>query len=220
MDQNIQSKKKGDKFYDLWSQPQEMTRYLRRRKRLPPPKIFIPGHCESYNPPEEYLLNENEIERWKQGQQNMLGYSCIPKKFDNLRSVPNAEDYMQFISNRCLDLYSCPRVKVKKLQFESKDLVPKLKMPQNIDEYPIEEKVQYVGHKSIVKSIAIHPNGLWLASASLDKTVKVWNIVTGKCLYSIDCDDEVRSVNWIQKPLTSIVSFTWYFIMMFYFYPF
>ncbi len=31
---------------------------------VPAPKMALPGHAESYNPPEEYLPDEEEIKEW------------------------------------------------------------------------------------------------------------------------------------------------------------
>ena len=64
INQNLNSasnKKSKGKFYDIWSVDVDQSRYLRRKEYLPPPKFFEPGHCESYNPPDEYLLSESQV---------------------------------------------------------------------------------------------------------------------------------------------------------------
>jgi len=37
------------------------------------------------------------------------------------------------------------------------------------------------GHKGLVCSVAVSPDGKWVASGSVDKTVKIWDLETGEC---------------------------------------
>lgn len=50
-------------FYDLWAQEDHNSILGRHKMHVPAPKLPLPGHQESYNPPPEYLLTEEEVSR-------------------------------------------------------------------------------------------------------------------------------------------------------------
>ncbi|KAH8752251.1 vegetative incompatibility protein HET-E-1 [Diaporthe sp. PMI_573] len=50
------------------------------------------------------------------------------------------------------------------------------------------------GHDGRIRSIAISPDGRWLASGSDDKTVKIWDVATGACKQTLVGHDD-----WIQS---------------------
>ena len=138
-------------------------------------------------------------------------FTSIPQKFDSLRSVPSCPDYYKFIADRCTDLYSCPRIKVTKRdhELESSDLLPKIKLPSENENLHIEEKLYYSGHSGVVNNVAAHPNGLWLASSSkADRSIRVWNVFTGKCLLNLQFEHEVNSLSWLGGKLSSIITFS------------
>jgi hypothetical protein len=53
-------------IYQIWNdQEDDILAESRRYKfHLPAPKMPLPGHAESYNPPPEYLLNEEEKKKF------------------------------------------------------------------------------------------------------------------------------------------------------------
>ena len=48
-------------FYDLWAQEDPNAVLGRHKMHVPAPKLALPGHSESYNPPPEYLPSEEEV---------------------------------------------------------------------------------------------------------------------------------------------------------------
>ena len=53
------------------------------------------------------------------------------------------------------------------------------------------------GHGDPVMSVAFSPNSIWLASASVDNTVKIWDTSSGECLQTLDGHrDSVNSVTF------------------------
>lgn len=56
--------KKGDEigvFYDIWSTDANAPVTKRPMSHIAAPKVKWPGHAQSYRPPPEYLLSEEEV---------------------------------------------------------------------------------------------------------------------------------------------------------------
>ena len=55
---------KEPEFYNIWKETAED-----KRRRAPPhiaaPKLVLPGHAESYNPPVEYVPTPDEVKEWE-----------------------------------------------------------------------------------------------------------------------------------------------------------
>jgi ribosome biogenesis protein ERB1 len=103
------------KFYDIWGSESSDMKLNRHLHNLPAPKLALPPHQMSYNPPPEYLLNESEIERMKKDVDDESSI-FIPKKYTSLRLVPSYDQFIKEQFNRCLDMYLCPRQKKMKVR--------------------------------------------------------------------------------------------------------
>lgn len=55
-------------IYDLWAESPATSRtkseQARIRMHFPAPKVALPGNAESYNPPPEYLFDDEELKKW------------------------------------------------------------------------------------------------------------------------------------------------------------
>ena len=88
------------KFYMLWQTDDQVDDNIRRIfDPIPAPKMKLPGHEESYNPPPEYLFSEREKKEWEKatedGFRRKLPY--IPQKYSCLRKVPAWSDFCKVI---------------------------------------------------------------------------------------------------------------------------
>ena len=54
----------------------------------------------------------------------------------------------------------------------------------------------FVGHLSDVDCVAWHPNVHYVASGSSDKSVRVWDVLTGKCVRVFQCASEVTQLSF------------------------
>ena len=79
------------KFYDIWGQESLKNKLNRYMHNLPAPKLELPGHEMSYNPPVEYLLNESEEKKLKEDAIEESKTFVAPKKYTSLRLVPRYE---------------------------------------------------------------------------------------------------------------------------------
>lgn len=174
--------------YMIWNDLEDeiIAESKRHQYHLPAPKLPLPGHAESYNPPDEYLLTKEEIARIEDMDPSDRPLDFIPKKHSCLRHVAGYNNFIKERFERCLDLYLCPRKLKKRLNIDPEALVPRLPKPRDLKPFPNSLCLQFLGHKKAVRSISLSPDGQYIASGSDDGTVKVWEVDTCLCRYSWD----------------------------------
>ena len=68
-EKELEKQRKEDeenKIWDIWEDESIVTwRPRKMPKAIPAPKRDLPIHAESYNPPDEYLLDEKEREEFE-----------------------------------------------------------------------------------------------------------------------------------------------------------
>ena len=174
--------KKG--IYMIWNDDEDdvIAESRRFKFHLPAPKMPLPGHAESYNPPEEYLLSAEEKKQMEDMDPADRQYNFIPQKHDCLRHVAGYKNLIKERFERCLDLYLCPRKLKRRLNIDPETLVPRLPKPRELRPYPNSLCLQYLGHTKAVRAISVSPDGQYLASGSDDGTVRLWEVDTSLCV--------------------------------------
>ncbi|XP_028819182.1 ribosome biogenesis protein bop1 isoform X1 [Denticeps clupeoides] len=193
-------------YYDLWAQEDPNAILGRHKMHVPAPKMRLPGHEESYNPPPEYLLSEEEKLAWEQQDPEDRKLSFLPQRFSCLRAVPAFSRFIHERFERCLDLYLCPRQRKMRVNVNPEDLIPKMPKPKDLQPFPTTQSLVYRGHTSLVRSISVSPTGQWLVSGSDDGTVRFWEIGTGRCMKTVDVGGAVKSVAWNPNPSICLVA--------------
>ncbi|KZZ97231.1 bop1 [Ascosphaera apis ARSEF 7405] len=193
--QEDEEKEEGLGNYDLWADEAERPDHP---MHVPAPKLPPPGFDESYHPPPEYLPDKKEAEEWKNIDEEDREKEYLPTSYDSLRKVPGYEAFIKEKFERCLDLYLAPRVRRSKLNIDPESLLPKLPSPEELRPFPTTCATLFRGHTGRVRSLAIDPSGIWLASGGDDGTVRVWELLTGRQLWSVKINDEnaVNVVRW------------------------
>eukprot|EP01080_Neovahlkampfia_damariscottae_P003136 gene3136-5452_t len=177
-------------MYLMWGEDNNLIdgEKVQTRKTLKAPKISLPGHRRSYNPPEEYGT----------------------KIYSSLREVPVDPNFILDRYNRCLDLYLAPRHEITKRKLINPEaLLPELPKPEELRPFPEILSVIYEGHEHIVRSISVDPTGKWLVSASDDETVRLWEVDTGRCTRIwrfTGCD--IGNVEWNPNPEVNVFGVT------------
>ncbi|KAJ6150827.1 hypothetical protein N7470_007421 [Penicillium chermesinum] len=181
--------------YDLWADEAERPDHP---MHVPAPKLPPPGYEESYHPPAEYLPDKKERKEWEQTDPEDREKDFLPNDFGSLRRVPGYENFVKEKFERCLDLYLAPRVRRSKLNIDPESLLPKLPSPEELKPFPTTCATVFRGHKGRVRSLHVDPTGLWLATGGDDGTVRVWELLTGRQLWSVQLSDEdaVNVVRW------------------------
>ena len=147
------------------------------------PKLQLPDHLESYNPPPEFIDNDKV------------------KRFDSLRQVPQYDKFVEDRFERCVDLYLAPRYKrVKKVVQNPEALLPELPKPEELRPFPEIQSLVYEGHTDMIRKVSTDPTGKWAASASDDHSVRLWELETGRCTRVWVFDEEVNWVEWNPNP--------------------
>lgn len=201
-------KKDNDPYkfsYDLWLKEGDLNS-RRHRAHIPAPKMALPGHSESYNPPPEYLLTADDVKKWESQTEEEREHFFLPQRFSSLRSVPFYKNTVRERFERCLELYMCPRQRIRRANVDPESLIPKLPRPKDLQPFPSVQSILYKGHTDIVHSVSVEPQGQFIVSGSEDCTVKFWEILTGRCWRTIKFDSPVRIVSWCPNAAISVVA--------------
>lgn len=191
--------------YDLWHKEGDIND-RRHRAHIPAPKAPLPGHAESYNPPPEYLLTAEDVKKWEsQTEEDREGF-YLPQRFPNLRSVPFYTNTVRERFERCLELYMCPRQRIRKANVDPESLIPNLPRPKDLQPFPSIQSIMFKGHTDIVHSVSVEPQGQFIVSGSEDCTVRFWEILTGRCWRVVEFDSPVKLVSWCPKNSVSVVA--------------
>ncbi|PLW06159.1 hypothetical protein PCANC_26166 [Puccinia coronata f. sp. avenae] len=199
-------------FYGIWSgedQPRAMGPMY-----MPAPKLKLPGHIESYNPPEEYLFDDDERKAWEEAEPSDRKLDFIPNKHSSLRLVPGYSNFLQERFERCLDLYLAPRMLRRRPKLDISDpseLLPKLPSPKDLRPFPSFCSIEYVHESGArIRTVSIDPTGMWVATGSDDGQVRVWECKVGRCAMSWKLggkgDSPVYSVEWCPDGRKCILS--------------
>ncbi|KAG7458239.1 hypothetical protein MATL_G00236050 [Megalops atlanticus] len=193
-------------YYDLWAKEDPNAILGRHKMHVPAPKMRLPGHEESYNPPPEYLPTEEEKLAWEQQDPEDRKLNFLPQKYPCLRAVPAFSRFIHERFERCLDLYLCPRQRKMRVNVDPEDLIPKLPKPKDLQPFPTTQALVYRGHSSLVRCISVSPTGQWLASGSDDCTVRFWEVSTARCMKTVEVGGAVKSIAWNPNPAISLVA--------------
>lgn len=193
-------------FHDLWAQEDPNAVLGRHKMHVPAPKLALPGHAESYNPPPEYLPSEEERRAWEQQEPGERKLSFLPRRFSSLRAVPAYGRFIHERFERCLDLYLCPRQRKMRVNVDPEDLIPKLPRPRDLQPFPTCQALVYRGHSDLVRCLSISPGGQWLASGSDDGSVRFWEVATARCMRTVPMGGAVKSVAWNPHPTVCLVA--------------
>ena len=171
------------------------------------PKLTLPGHNASYNPPKEYLPTEEEKKQWEDMDPEDRPDNFIPRGYDSLRKVPAYKGFVKERFERCLDLHLAPRAKIHKLNINPDSLLPRLPSVTELKPFPNALAIFFEGvHEGRVRSLSVSPSAQYLATGGDDGRLVLWEITTGRCISQIKFDDIITCVEWNPKKDKSVIA--------------
>lgn len=193
------------KRYDIWADEVPRPDHI---MNVPAPKLPPPGYAESYHPPPEYLPDAQERKAWEEADEEDREKEFLPTDHSALRKVPGYDQFIKEKFERCLDLYLAPRVRRSKLNIDPESLLPKLPSPDDLRPFPTVCATLYRGHQGRVRSVSVSPSGTFIASGGDDGTVRVWELFSGRQLWSVKLDSEeaVSVVRWRPQRETLVLA--------------
>ncbi|XP_955281.1 uncharacterized protein TA18270 [Theileria annulata] len=187
-----------DSIYDV--DPTSAKRSYKHE--IKPPKIALPTNSESYNPPEEYLLNEEETKEWKETPEHERSVNYLPTQYSSMRLVPVYPNLIVERFNRCLQLLMCPRAVKLKMNVDPESLLPKLPSPSELGPYPKIVSVEY--RFKGLKRLSVDCTGRFLALSS-SELINICDVLTGRPFLTLEFHD-IHDLLWHPKFQVIIVS--------------
>lgn len=186
----------SEKLWDIWEDDSIPQRQKHLPRHIPAQKDELPLHSESYNPPQEYLFDEEELKEWENADESERKLNYVPQKYSALRKILPYDRLVNDAFERCVELYLCPRLIRKKLRIDPAKLLPKLPDANELKPFPTFEALKYVGHKAKIAGVSVDPEGTYLASGDAQGKVIVWHVFTGKIVREYSLDAAVRDIQW------------------------
>ncbi|BAM40969.1 uncharacterized protein TOT_030000230 [Theileria orientalis strain Shintoku] len=165
------------------------------KNEIKPPKTELPTHSESYNPPEEYLFNEEEKKDWIETEPHERKMNYMPNKYESLRAVPVYENLIVERFTRCLQLLMCPRAVKMKMNVDPESLLPKLPSPSELGPFPKKESVEY--RFEGLKKLTEYRTGRYVALAT-SEIVRICDVITGCAFMKLEFS-EINDMLWHPK---------------------
>lgn len=200
-------------YYAIWSQTDIAS--APHPMHMPAPKLALPSHNESYNPPEEYLWTQEEKDEFEEREKEDKKGQVVPIKHSSLRQVAAYSEFVQERFERCLDLYLAPRMLRRRPRLDIKDpseLIPKLPSPKDLRPFPTTSSVTYPHPNGIrTRCVAIDPTGMWVVTGAEDGEVRLWECAVGRCAMKWKCSTgPIYGVEWCPDKERSLFAVSWY----------
>jgi ribosome biogenesis protein ERB1 len=74
-----------------------------------------------------------------------------------------------------------------KIRMHPDDLLPTLPDPRELRPFPTQRSIEFVGHEAGICSVSVDPTGQWMLSADRMGAVKLWDVQTGHCRRTWNC---------------------------------
>ncbi|GFE52860.1 ribosome biogenesis related protein [Babesia ovis] len=192
---------------DIWQdciyQVDPKTARRGRHHEITPPKAPLPTHSESYNPPEEYLLDEKETEEWLQTDPEDRKMDYLPQQFDCLRRVGSYQNLILERFRRCLQLYLCPRAVKLKMNVDPETLYPKLPDINTLRPFPTRISVEYRVNGAL--KVSVDSSGQWVALATTD-SISICSLQNGRVFDVVEGLSNIFDMCWHPRYPIVIVS--------------
>ena len=149
----------------------------------------LPTHGDSYNPPFEYRadaqVDENGARRARRGASTTR---CA--------RVPSYAPFVLERFQRCLDLYLCPRVSKTRLNINAQGHASAPAVAQGAQAVPQRAVPAVPRPRRQGGLAAVDASGKWLLSGSLDKTMRMWEVSSARCVRVWSFAQPVLNVAW------------------------
>jgi len=206
-DQEKQNKE-AEKVWDIWEDESIPLRASKLPKQITAQKGELPLHSESYNPPEEYLFDENELKEWQEQDSSEKRITYVPQKYSALRRIMPYEKLSNDVFERCVELYLCPRLIRKKMRVDPNALIPKLPDPKELKPFPTFEAIEYKGHMAKIVAMTVDSNGLYLASGDETGVALIWDVNTGRLVKQYKFEHKILDVKWNKNKEIQLLTIT------------
>lgn len=192
-DEEIEEEQIEDIWEDCIYQVDPKTARRGRQHEVTPPKIPLPTHSESYNPPEEYLLDEEEKQEWLDTEPEERKMNYLPQQFDCLRKVGSYANLIVERFRRCQQLYMFPRAVKLKMNVDPESLYPKLPDVNTLRPFPTRTSVEY--RVPGTRTLAIDGSGSWVALAA-DNMVAICSVMNGRIVEKVEGFQNIFDICW------------------------